>query len=340
MDNACEILSQVRAPSRLAFTPRYNHHIDGAQGRNLPAWMDWQLRGGRPFPAVPKLELRVGHDGDPLAYVQPADESQVTDVEVFYTLGEKPPPNRFWRRAETLKSKRSWQARLPVLKTGDPLRAFANVSYRSGVCLSTNLTRSIPDRLGATRASLAWSASPAPEPTVPGAPFVFATANTDPNVSPAYFLKSDDPSRPEAVCINLAVFGKRINLAIVSHYIGDPAYTGHEGDLLTFEYQGEFLRDTQSKADGSPSANDPGGPGFTILLIAHDWTPRAQKYMARVSTTGPATAWRQVSLSARHFVAADGKPLPRWRDLDKIEIRGIGSKQNPPRFARFRWAVR
>ena len=339
MDNACEILSQVQAPSRLAFTPRYNHHIDGAQGRNLPAWMDWQLRGGRPFPAVPKLELRVGHDGDPLAYVQPADESQVTDVEVFYTLGEKPPPNRFWRRAETLKSKRSWQARLPVMKTGDPLRAFANVSYGSGVCLSTNLTRSIPDRLGATRASLAWSASPAPEPTVPGAPFVFATANTDPNVSPAYFLKSDDPSRPEAICINPAVFGKRINLAIVSHYIGDPAYTGHEGDLLTFEYQGEFLRDTQSKADGSPSANDPGGPGFTILVIAHDWTPRAQNYMARVSTTGPATAWRQVSLSARHFVAADGKPLPSWRDLDKIEIRGIGSKQNPPRFARFRWAA-
>jgi hypothetical protein len=174
---------------------------------------------------------------------------------------------------------------------------------------------------------------------VPGAPFVFATANTDPNVSPAYFVEPDDPSRPDAVCINPAVFGKRINLTIVSHYIGDPAYTGRDGDLLSFEYLGEFLPD-QSKADQPPSANNQGGPGFTIQLTAHDWTPRAKSYMARVATTGPATAWRQVSLSASHFVAADGKPLPSWRDLDKIEIRGIGSKQRPPRFARFRWAAR
>jgi hypothetical protein len=174
---------------------------------------------------------------------------------------------------------------------------------------------------------------------VPGAPFVFATANTDPNVSPVYFVEPDDPSRPDAVCINPAVFGKRINLTIVSHYIGDPAYTGRDGDLLSFEYRGEFLPD-QSMADQSRSANNQGGPGFTIRLTAHDWTPRAKSYMARVATTGPATTWRQALLSASHFAAADGKPLPSWRDLDKIEIRGIGSKQNPPRFARFRWAAR
>jgi dienelactone hydrolase len=341
MDNASEIVSKLRAPSRLAFTPRYNHHLDGAQGQNLPAWMDWQLRDGHPFPAAPKLELRVGSDGDPLADVRPADESQVTGVEVYYTLGEKPPPNRFWRGAETFKSKGSWQARLPVLKTGDRLRAFANVSYRSGVCLSTNLSRAIPDRLGASRASLVWSQSPAAEPTVYGAPFVFSTANTDPNVFPAYFVKSDDLGGPDAVCVNPAIFGKRINLAIVSHYLGDPGYSGRDGDLLTFEYQGEFLPNSQSSADGSLAGNvGSGGAGFTVQLTANDWTPRAKSYMARVSTKGPATIWRQASLSASQFIGADGKPLPSWRDLDKIEIRGIGSKQNPPRFARFRWAAR
>ncbi len=155
MDHAYEILSKDPAPSRLAFTPRYNHHIDAAQGTNLPAWMDWQLRGGPPFPAGPKLDVRLDHDGEPLADVRAADSPHVTKVEVFYTLGEKPPPNRFWQaRAATVKSSKSWQARLPVMRTDVPLRAFANVHYQSGVCLSTNLARSIPDRLGPRVAGL------------------------------------------------------------------------------------------------------------------------------------------------------------------------------------------
>jgi dienelactone hydrolase len=339
MDNGYDILAEFRGPSRLAFTPRYNHHIDRAQGQNLPAWMDWQLCGGRPFPAAPKLDLRLGHDGDPLADVRPADESHVTRVEVFYTLGEKPPPNRFWRRAETLKSKRAWQGRLPVVQSRDSLRAFANVHYSSGICLSTNLARAIPERLGAARASLTWSASPAAEPTEPGAPFVFATANTDPNVSPAYFVKCDDPARADAICINPAVFGKRIDFAIVSHYIGDPGYAGHDGQSLAFEYQGEFLQDNQSKSAGALPGS-PSGPGFTVQVTAHDWTPQAKTFTAHVISTGSAMSWRRTVLPISRFIAADGKLLPSWRDLDKIEIRGISSKQNPPRFARFEWAAR
>jgi dienelactone hydrolase len=339
MDSAYEILTKVPGPTRLAFTPRYNHHIDAAQGRNLPAWMDWQLRAGPPFPAEPKLNLRLGPDGDPLADVRPADVSHVEQVEVFYTLGEKPSPNRFWRRAPTSKSTRSWQAALPVIRTGDPLRAFANVSYQSGVCLSTNLARAIPDRLGAARASLAWSASPAAEPDEPGAPFVYATANTDPNASIAYLRKSDDPDRPNAVCINPSVFGERINFAIVSHYIGDPGYSGRAGDLLTFEYAGEFLSDDRTKADRASSGKDSPEPGFTVQLTTHDWTPQSKTYSTHVPTKAAATGWQRVRLAPANFVA-DGKPLPGWRDLDKLEIRGVASKRSPPRFARFEWMAR
>ncbi len=168
MDNAYEILGQVRGPWRVAFTPRYNHHIDGAQGKNLPAWMDWQLKDGPPFPAEPKVTLRLGSAGDPLADVQIPDQAPVEKLEVFYTLGEKPSPNRFWRCAATTKAARSWQATLPVLKTGDPLRAFANVTYHSGVCLSTNLARATPDRLGpALRVAGMEPRSLRPKPTIP-----------------------------------------------------------------------------------------------------------------------------------------------------------------------------
>jgi cephalosporin-C deacetylase-like acetyl esterase len=339
MDHAYEILAEVPAASRVAFTPRYNHHIEFAQGRSLPAWMDWQLREGPAFPAAPKLDLRLSHDGDPLANVRPAAGSRVANVEVYYTLGEKPPPNRFWRRAETVKSERSWQARLPVVRTSDPLRAFANVYYQSGVCLSTNLARAIPDRLGAARASLSWSASPAAERAEPGAPFVFAAANTDPNVSIVYFVRSDDPIRPDAVCINPAIFGERIDFALVSHYLGDPGYAGRDGLSLAFEYQGGFLRDNRPKPAGAPQADNFDGPGFSVLVTAHDWTPQSKSYVAHVAAGTPGKGWQRVELAVSRFVAADGKSLPSWRDLDKLEIRGVGSKRNPPRFARFEWVA-
>ncbi|HET6324280.1 MAG TPA: acetylxylan esterase [Planctomycetaceae bacterium] len=338
MDNAYEILAKVSAPSRVAFTPRYNHHIDGAQGRNLPAWMDWQLRGGPPFPAEPKLDVRLDRDSEPVAHVRPADDSHVTKVDVFYTLGEKPSPNRFWRRAATAKMGKSWQARLPVVQIDDPLLAFANVYYQSGVCLSTNLSRATPARLGIARASLVWSASPAADLSEPGAPFVAATANTDPNISPAYFVRSDDSARPDAICVNPALFGDRINLDLVSHYIGDPGYAGRDDQALSFEYRGAFLQENKPKAAGG--APDVEGPGFTVQVTAHDWTPRAKTYVARVSVPQTATGWRKVTLSPSHFVAADKKPLSSWRDLDKIEIRGVGSKHDPPRFDHFEWAAR
>jgi dienelactone hydrolase len=344
MDNAYEIASQVRGPVRLAFTPRYNHHIDAVQAADLPVWMDWQLKDGPAFPAAPKLDLRLGPDGDPLADVRPTDAPHLARVEVFYTLGDKPSPNRFWRRAAVTKGSRSWQAKLPVLRTTEPLRAFGNVVYQSGVCLSTNLARAIPDRLGAAHASLAWSASPAPEPDEPGAPFVYATANTDPNVSPVYFLRSTDSTRPDAVCLNPAVFGERFHFGILSHYIGDPGYTGKDGMSLTFEYRGEFFpqREPSAATGGKKPAQSPdaGGPGLTVQVTAHDWTPRSKLYVARVAAEGPAGSWRRTVLPLSKFATSDGEPLRSWHDLDKIEILGLGSKRNPPQFARFEWVNR
>jgi dienelactone hydrolase len=338
MDNAYEIVSQVRSPTRLALSPRFNHHIDEAQGEDLPAWMDWQLRDGRPFPAEPKLDLRLDRDGDPLANVRPAEESQVTRVDVFYTLGEKPPPNRFWRRAKALQSNRYWQAKLPVLQLQLPLRCFANVYYQSGICLSSNLARAIPERLGAARASLTWSAAPAAELDQPGAPFVFARANTDPNAFPRYFLRSNDPERPDAVCLNPAVFGKHIDFGIVSHYVGDAGYAGRDGQSLRFEYRGEFLTDGPWSPSATPGPNNR-PPELTVQVTVHEWTPRAKSYTARVAIKEATTGWQAVRLSASNFLATDGMRLPNWRELDKIEIRGIASRSNPPRFSRFRWTA-
>ena len=51
----------------------------------------------------------------------------------------------------------------------------------------------------------------------------------------------------------------------------------------------------------------------------------------------PTNGWHAVTLSVSQFRTADGKPLPSWRDLDKLEIRGTTTKENPPQFRRFHW---
>ena len=332
MDNAYEILGQVRGPWRVAFTPRYNHHIDSAQGKNLPAWMDWQLKDGPPFPAEPKLKLRLDPAGDPRADMQMPDQAAVEKVEVFYTLGEKPSPNRFWRRAATVKAARSWQAKLPVLRADEPLRAFANVTYRAGVCLSTNLARAIPDRLGPARASLAWSAlRQRPSRTIRSAIRLRDCQHRSEYLA-LYFVKSDDPQRPNAVCLNAANLGEHFQFGIVSHYLGDPGYAGRDGLSLTFEYRGEFLEKKAPKTGQASRRDDKEPPGFEVRLTAHDWTPQSKTYTARVPTPNAATAWQRVSLPVTKFVADDGRPLRSWSDLDKIEIRGLGTRRRPPQF--------
>ena len=113
---------------------------------------------------------------------------------------------------------------------------------------------------------------------------------------------------------------------------------------LTFEYRGEFFpqREPSAATGGKKPAQSPdaGGPGLTVQVTAHDWTPRSKLYVARVAAEGPAGSWRRTVLPLSKFATSDGEPLRSWHDLDKIEILGLGSKRNPPQFARFEWVNR
>jgi dienelactone hydrolase len=329
MDDAYQILSETHVSRWLAFTPRYNHHIDEEQAGNLPAWMNWQLRGGQPFPAEPRIDVRTVAESDPTATVHADDARHVDKVDVYYTLGEKPPPNRFWRHVPSTRTANGWQTRLPVLKANEKFRVFANVHYESGVCLSTNLGRRLSgaNSHSESLASLKWSASPDAEGDKLGTPFVFARASTDPIAPISYFVRSNDRGESDAICINPAIFGSRIRFGIVTHYIGDPGYAGRDGMSLAFDYRGDFIREKEGAEPG----------GLTIEATAHDWTPLARHYTAHVDTDASASDWRGVRLSVSQFRTADGKPLQSWRDLDKLEIRGATTKTGPPEFRRFRW---
>jgi hypothetical protein len=297
------------------------------------------LRDGPPFPEEPKLELKLA-DVDAIASVHPDDAGHVSQVDFYYTLADKPPPNRFWRHAETTHTSTGWQATLPLMKAGDKVHAFANVFYQSGVCLSTNLAQLPGSRFGGQgHGTLKWSASPKLAGEESGGPFVFGAAYTDPIVSFPYFVRSQSPDERDAICINSAVFGDHIHFGIVSHYIGDPGYVGRDDMSLAFEYQGEFIPDKSSPPPAGAKNTQADVGGLTVEVTSHDWTPKARRYAAHIDTPASASpnGWQAVKLPVSKFHTAEGKALSSWGDLDKIELRGTTTKQNPPKFRQFRW---
>ena len=246
MDNAYQILSETHVTRRLAFTPRYNHHIDDAQAANLPAWMDWQLRGGPPFPAEPKLELadrgRRRSDGDRLSRRRSACRQGRHLLHAGRKAAAKPvlatcrgntdgngmegptAPDGAQRQVPGVRQRSLSVGRLPQHEPGA-------AALRRQSCRVNRARRSS----GRRRQMLKETSS--------GAPFVFAGASTDPIVPPSYFVRSDDRADRDAVCINPALFGGRIRFGIVTHYIGDPGYAGRDGMSLAFDYKGDFIRD-------------------------------------------------------------------------------------------------
>ncbi len=157
MDNGYEILGSVRGPTRVAFTPRYNHHIAPEQATDVERWMDWQLKGKEGFPKSPGVQIGLTGDGVPQARVQADEPAHVKRVDIYYALGDRIPQARFWRKVGAARHGDRWEASLPVMDTWETLRAFANVTYESGVCLSTNLRRVIPGQLGKARSTLSWT---------------------------------------------------------------------------------------------------------------------------------------------------------------------------------------
>ena len=134
---------------------------------------------------------------------------------------------RFGSAASGAADGANWQAELPVVDTWEPVFAFANVHYTSGICLTTNLERRIPGTLGKARATLR-PGDPLSPRTVAESWF-YARAYTDPQIEKTFVLVENTPERPAVVSLNPEVFGELITVDLSSHVIGDPQFTGPDG---------------------------------------------------------------------------------------------------------------
>ena len=319
MDTAYDILSATTGAHWQAMTPRYNHHVAPAQGNNLPAWMEFQLKKGPAFPQSPVISLSLAADGIPQASLD-SNRDEIDHVDFYYSLNDKPPPSRYWRSAKSQTDAHSfnWRANLEVLDAWEKLFAFANVYYKSGICLTTNLAQCIPGQIGKARATLRHGDTF--EPHAVAESWFYATAYTDPNVSKQFVSAEDLPERPAVLVLNKEIFGDRITVNLASHIVGDPQFVGSEGSDIALDCMGGFDNE-----------------GLRVTMTEHDWTPRARSYSATIPVSELSDGWKTVKLSAGQFRTADGQALTTWRDLDKIQLQATTSKADPFRLANLRW---
>lgn len=319
MDRAYDALAAVPAPTYQAFSARADHHIEPREGKNLPLWMDWHLRNGPAWPKSPGLQMALNRSGFVEANVVPDSVAEVVGVDIYYALGDKRPTTRFWRRVEAARQGDAYRAALPVIDVWDDVRAFANVTYRSGVCLSTPLRHAIPMQLGKATATLT------PQDRIEhGAKglehWKFLGAYTDPTVDWTHLRIGKDKQVGPFVTFNAERMGDPIPAQLYSHIIGDPQFQGRPGSTLAFQVRGGFTAE-----------------GLTLTMIEEDRSLRHREFTAKVPQKDLGPGWRTVMLPLARFTDKEGRPPARWQDLDKIEIRGRASQKEPPCFANWRW---
>lgn len=121
----------------LALAPHLNHRFDKGTDSARFLWMIAHLKGGFRFPksSPAGLELKT-EDHVPLFTVTPDRTAglEIRSVEIYYSCG-RDPRVRFWNSAEVTESGGSYSAPCPVFDVNEPLFAFANITYASGLTL-------------------------------------------------------------------------------------------------------------------------------------------------------------------------------------------------------------
>lgn len=306
------------------FTPNTDHHVGPAEAKSLPLFMDCHLKGTpATWPGTPALELAAGPGGVPVARVTPADREQVERVDIYYCLNNDWPTTRHWRTAgNATREKAAVAAPVPFLGRDDKLFAFANVTYTSGVRISSKLvTRAAADIPGAkptlerralidamdTAADWTWG----PAPTDPCRDVTFFTAWAGPAGETGFTL---DPKTFH--------YGGAMSYHFGTRKVGDPQFRGTGRKALLLDY---------------PAANAP--QSLTVRVLSRAPGQNQVEFTAAVPLPAKGNgAWRTIRLEAAQFKHAGGVPLADWDRVESVVLVGVNPTAKPPVFKRLRWA--
>jgi dienelactone hydrolase len=122
----------------MSFTPHMNHRFTADNYAARVRWFETHLKGTFQFPKMARAELDLKtNDGVPRFVVKPdlSGPHKLKSVSVFYGY-DRDPRARFWRSADVAREGDVFSAACPVMELGEPLFAFANLTYETGSMLT------------------------------------------------------------------------------------------------------------------------------------------------------------------------------------------------------------
>ncbi len=312
------------APStmkRVAFTPNYNHHIEPVEGKNLPLWMETHLKdSGLVWPSTPRIDF-MGGQTVPRIRIEPDQLGEVESVRAFYALNGFVPPSRFWHFVDTqLEADGAYTAGTPIFSATDTLFAFANVTYTSGITLSSRLITITANTLCSVSPTLKREALIDDMADVKD--WRFRPAYTDPCIQDTYFQDAQPVIGQTGFTLNLETFKGEINFDIATNKIGDPQWRGEGKTPLLIDYYSKHIPKT-----------------LQVLLIERDWQPTRVEYSLKPDLTPSDQEWTTLRIEPAMLKDKDGKELPNWREVDTLALIGTSDHEKPPVFRNLRWAV-
>jgi dienelactone hydrolase len=303
---------EVTADCRWAYTPRYRHHILWDQGQDLSLWMDTHLLQKPAWPRSPAAKVQLSNTGVPQLAVTPDRPAHVERLEIFYAIENTNPINRFWRSATVAHSGDHWTADLPILDIHQPLFAFANVHYQSGVCLSTRLQSSIPAKLGSAVATDRPSLLIDDFSTGIGGWVTTSTATDPIPPVPALLKAATGPGDLPGVTVSHPI-------TLLTHKIGDPKWRGPEGASLELKVFATAAKDLR------------------LTIKEREMSPGQRAYVA-ARQLEPAADWQLLRLSVADFRDEKGESPQSWQASQCLELATTPSTGPEPVYSAFRWA--
>ncbi len=327
------------AVHRQVFTPNFDHHIEPAEARSLPLWMDVHLRGQpATWPAAPRVELTSADDaGVPTVRVSQPDTSHSDDAaieraDVYYALSNDWPMTRFWRTVETKRADDgSFVGATPYVDAADTLIVFANVTYPSGIRQSSELVKRPAAEVAGARPTLARQTLVDSMETATD--WTWVPAYTDPNQGETHFFESWEGSDGEhGFTLDRQMFPHQrpMNFYFGTRKIGDPQFRGTGKTALAIDCLAEALPE---KLTIRLRHRLPGGHSQEFTA---DVLPADEASQASAGPTNSAT-WRTLRLHHEQFKNAQEQVLPDWEHVEYFILNGTNAADHPPVFKRLRW---
>jgi hypothetical protein len=286
---------------REVYTPRSIHHIEPAEAKDLPLWMDFHLKGTGPaWPEPPKIEVQ-GRGPEANLTVTIAQPGEVESVTGYYGLNNPWPTSRFYRTVPMTAGTASlYTGQVPVLSPEDTIYAFANVAYRSGIHLSTRLVKVAAKDFPGIKSSLQHTA--------------LMDAMEDDRAW-FWWLAGTDPLNQTAL------------LEPWTGPAGEHGFTHAQPGGFSFATMAPG--DPQFKSDGTSvllidvwAANYPAA--LEVSVATKFFQPGQGNYKMKPVRGEPVNGWITLRMPPAEFHDDKGAPLTNWKEVDFFCLSGTG----------------